>query len=109
MKLHQPHYVHIGCHTYRIEVGNFPDMHDEHVKADVNWRLGLIRIHGNRPHSEKLVSLLHEFIHIAAEHLCKGDPEVPESLANALAEGLAQMLQSIGVEFDWGEEGSEVA
>ena len=96
-----PPQIMVGAHPYRIVLRNSDRLTDEGVFGEVNHRTQTIEIRADRPPSQCLVSLLHEFIHTSANVFSKDGLE--EKFIDPIAQGLGQILSQLGIELDWTE------
>lgn len=97
MELQVPPKITIGVHEYSIYFSEMVknDGHD----ATVNHRLQEIYIDPDLPPSRKLLSLLHEILHIIYK-VWKIDYSDDYEI-DRVAEGIAVFLQHFDVEFKW--------
>ena len=92
-----PNEIQIGCHKYSILFDKA--LTDANVYGRRNPMLLSIRLSPDNQPSQNLVSLLHEFLHCISDHYCSD--KVDEGLIDGLAEGLAQIVQNMGIELDF--------
>ena len=97
MLIKVPPSIQVGSHTYTLWFK--PELSDELLAAQVNFRTQEIGINPSRPASETAEGLTHELLHIIDRVYC-GD-RMGETLVTASSQGMAQVLKGLGIEFDW--------
>lgn len=95
-----PDSIKIGGHKYKISFDKLRELADENNYGDINHRRQRIRINPDRPESQRREAFIHEILHCVA-HTYGGRPDVEESLISTLSEGLNQMFDELGIQFDW--------
>ncbi len=92
-----PKDIRVGAHRYRVEYNSLL-WHEEGLKGCANHLKQFIQIDPVLAPSQKLVTLFHEINHIINNvYSCKLD----EDEINKMAEGWADLLMYLGIEFDW--------
>lgn len=102
--LNIPKTLQVGGHTYSIALKD--GLADDNERGLVNHRLQRIEINPQRPDSQKSEALIHETLHII--NLVYANGHLGEDGLSALSEGLFQLLQQLGIVFDWGSIPNEV-
>lgn len=97
MKVKIPKEIKITTHPYKIKFTPHLTL-DDGFSGTVNHRTLTIEIEPIIPQSRKLLALLHEVVHIINKVYCCG---LEEENVDRLASGIAEMLDSFGLEFDW--------
>jgi len=100
MKIKVPKEITVGSHTYQILL-NATDLMDDGLHACANHRRQHIRVHPNRPPSQKASCFLHECLHII--NIIYLNDSLSESQVDPLAEGFAQVFKGLDIDFDWSD------
>lgn len=99
VKVKLPSTIEIGCHQYSLLLDKSLKAQGEYAKH--YSELTQIRLAPGEVYSQTLVSFLHETLHSIDNHYL--DTKLKDETVSILAEGLAQVLGSIGIELDFSE------
>lgn len=97
MKLVIPNTIQVGGHTYSIVFND--ELEDGNDHAIVNHRLLRIELNPDRPPSQRVEALIHEWLHIINNVYANN--RLAETDIEDLSQGLYQVFQQLGIEFDY--------
>ena len=92
-------YVKVGGHIYSIWFNE--DLKDGGDYGIINHRKQVIEINPLRPESQKVETLIHEFLHFINWVYC--NENLTEDTISDLSQGIFQIIEQTKVELDWSE------
>ncbi len=94
-----PDKIQIGGHYFSVVVDE--GLSSDGNRAKVDYRRLVISIHPNRKDSIKSEAIIHEVLH-AINTVYLNNQIDSEDIIEPLAEGLWQVFEQLGIEFDFG-------
>jgi len=87
----------VGAHTYKVMFNQI--VYDDGHDATVSHKLQEIWIAPDMPDSRKVVSLIHEFLHVVCN--VQRVERIDENDMDRISEGLASLFAQLGITLDW--------
>ena len=94
-----PSELKVGGHTFRVVTNS--DLSSDGIRAHIDYKRLVISIHPNKPDSAKSQAFIHEAIH-SIDLIYLNRQIDNENIVEPLAEGLWQILEQLGIQFDFG-------
>lgn len=89
----------IGGHTFKIV--NNSDLDSDGLRARIDFKRLVISIHPHKKSSVKAQGFIHEIMH-SIDYIYLNRRIDNDDIIEPLAEGLWQLLEQLGIEFDFG-------